>query len=141
MLWFDEIFEVNRGKGPFPWQGKEVQEISVVTAVLISFHMLEKERGLLESLRDFEMLITDGFVMGNIFWTYPGRFQKLYGVGQFPVKAEVTRILEITVVIFFSLPGGMAIMIDMFVIVGTLPEADIVDDQFEIALDGLPDRF
>jgi len=141
MLWFDEIFEVNRCEGPFPWQGKEVQEISVVTAVLISFHMLEKERGLLESLRDFEMLVPDPFIMGNIFWPYPGRFQKLYRVGQFPVKAEVTWILEITVVLFFSLPGGVAIMIDMFVIVGTLPEADVVDDQFEIALDGLPDRF
>jgi len=30
-------------------------------------------------------------------------------------------------------------MINMLVIVGTLPEADIVDDQFEITLDGLSD--
>jgi hypothetical protein len=103
--------------------------------------MLEKERGLLESLSDFEMLITDRFIMGNILWPYPGRFQKLYRVSQLPVKAEVTRILEITVVIFFSLPGGVAIMINMFVIVGTLPEADVVDNQFEITPDGFPDRF
>jgi hypothetical protein len=141
VLWFDEIFKVNRREGPFPGQGKEIQKVSIVTAVLIGFHMLEKERGPLETLRNFEMLVSDRFIMGNILWPYPGRFQKLYRVGQFPVKAEVTRILEITVVLFFSLPGGVAIMIDMFVIVGTLPEADIVDDQFEITLDSFPDRF
>jgi hypothetical protein len=103
--------------------------------------MLEKERGLLKSLGDFEMLVADRFIMGDILWSYPGRFQKLYRVGQFPVKAEVTRILEITVILFLSLPGGVTIMIDMFVIIGTLPEADVVDDQFEIAPDSLPDRF
>jgi hypothetical protein len=102
--------------------------------------MLEKERGLLKSLRDLEMLIADRFVMGNILWPYPGGFQELHRVGQFPVEAEVTRVLEITVVLFFSLPGGVAIMIDVLVIVGTLPEADIVDDQFEIAFDNLTDR-
>ena len=37
------------------------------------------------------------------------------------------------------LPGGMAIVIDMFIIVGALPEADIVDDQFQIALHRLSD--
>jgi hypothetical protein len=128
MLWLDKIFQVDGGEGPFSRQGKQVQKISVVTAVLISSHMLEKERGLLKSLRDFEMLIPDRFIMGNILWPYPGRFQKLCRVSQLPVKAEVTGILEITVVLFFSLPGGMAIMIDMFVIVGTLPEADVVDN-------------
>jgi hypothetical protein len=141
VLWFDEIFEVNRCEGPFPWQGKEIQEVSIVTTVFISFHVLEKERGLLKSLGDFEMLVPDRLIMGNILWPYPGRFQKLYRVRQLPVKTEVTRILEVTVVFFLSFPGGMAIMINMFVIVGTLPEAYVVDDQFEITSDGLPDRF
>jgi hypothetical protein len=104
VLWFDEIFEVNRGEGTFPWQGKKVQEVSIIAAVLISFHMLEEERGPLESLGDFKMLVPDRFIMGNVFRPYPGRFQKFHRDSQFPVKAEVTRILEITVVIFFSLP-------------------------------------
>jgi hypothetical protein len=140
MLRFDEIFEVNRRERPFPGQGEEIKEVSIVTTVLIGPYMLEEKRGPLESLCDFEMLITDVFIMGNIFRPYPWGFQELYRIGQFSVKAEVTRILKITVVLFFSFPGGMAIMINMFVIVGTLPEADIVDDQFEITLDGLSDR-
>ena len=43
--------------------------------------------------------------------------------------------------IFFAAPRGMAVMIDMLVIIRTLPEADIIQDQLQIALHGLSDRF
>jgi hypothetical protein len=141
MFGFDEIFEMEGSESSLSREGEEIQDVSIVTAVLIGPHMLEKEGGPFETLCDFEMLVTDLFIMGDIFRPYPGRFQELYRVGQFAIKAEIAGILEIAVIFFLSLPGGMAIMIDMLVIVGTLPEADVVDDQFEIALEGLSDRF
>ena len=132
MLGLDEIFEVNRGEGPFPRKGKEVQEIPIIAPVFISPDMFEEERGPLKSLSDFEMIITDRFIMRDILWPDPGGFQEFHRVRQFSVEAEVAGILEIAVLILFSLPRGMAIMIDMFEVVGTLPEADVVDDQFQL---------
>ena len=35
--------------------------------------------------------------------------------------------------VFFAKPRGMAVVIDMFVIIRALPEADIIEDQFQIA--------
>ena len=78
MLWLDEIFEMDRGKGPLSRKGEEIQEISVVTPILIGPDMFEKERGPFESLRNFEMVITDLFVMGDVFRPDPGRFEELH---------------------------------------------------------------
>jgi hypothetical protein len=57
------------------------------------------------------------------------------------MKAEVTRILEIAGLTFFSFPGGMAIVVHMLEIVWTLPEADIVNDQFKVTFHCLSDGF
>jgi hypothetical protein len=70
----------------------------------------------------------------------PGGFQELHGVHQFSVEAKVSWILKITIPIFLSLSRGMAIVIDMFIIIGALPEADVIDDQFQIALHCFSDR-
>jgi len=70
--------------------------------------------------------------MGNILCRIQGDFKSSTGSVS-SGKGRGTWILEITVIIFFSLLEA-CIMIDMFVIVGTLPEADVVDDQLRLHL-------
>jgi hypothetical protein len=140
MLGLDEIVQVNRREGPFSGKGEKIQKVSVIMAILISHDMLEEKRGALKALCNFEMIITQFFIMSNILGPDPGGFQQLHRVHQFSIKAEISRILKITVLHLFSLPGGVAVMIDVFIIVGALPEADIINDQFEVALHRLSDR-
>jgi hypothetical protein len=91
--------------------------------------VFQKERGSFKSFCDFKMIVTQILVVRNIFWSDPRGFEKFHRVHQFSVKAEVTWILEIAVLILLSAPRGMAIVVDMFEIIRTLPKADIVDDQ------------
>src|SRR4030042_4543249 len=95
--------------------------------------MFEKKRGAFKTLCDFEMIVAQILIVANIFRPNPGRVQKLHRVHQFSVKAEITRILKVAILILFSFSRGMTVMVDVLIIIGTLPEADIIDDQFEIA--------
>jgi hypothetical protein len=141
MLGLDKIFQMDRGESPLSGKGEEVQEVSVIPAIFIDPDIFKEKRSSLKTLCDFETLIADGFVVLDILRPDPGRLQEFHRVGQFSVKAEISRILKITVLLFLSLPRGMAIVIDVFVIVGALPEADIIDDQFQMTLHRFPDRF
>jgi len=141
MLGLDKIFQMDRGKSPLSGKGEEVQEVSIVPAVFIDPDIFEEKRRPLETLRDFETLVTDGFIVTDILRPDPRGFQQLHRIGQLSVEAKVSRILKITVLLFLSLSGGMAIVVDVLEVVGTLPEADIIDDQFQMTLHRFPDRF
>jgi hypothetical protein len=139
VLRLDEILEMKRGKGPLSRKGKKVEDIPVKTPVFIGLDVFEEKRRPFEALRDFEMVITDIFVMGKVLGPYPWGFEELHRFRQFPIEAEVAGILEITVGFLLTLPRGMAVMVDVLKIIGTLPEADVIDDQLQVTLHRLPD--
>jgi len=116
MLRLDKIFQMDRCESSLSREGEEIQEVSLITPVLISLDMFKKEGGSFKSLRDLEMIITQIFIVGDILRPDPGRFQELYRVRQFSIKAEVTRVLKITVVILLSFAGSMAILRKMLII-------------------------
>jgi hypothetical protein len=103
MLGLDKIFQMDRGERPFSGKGEKVQEVSTIPAVFVDPDIFEKKGSPLKALRDFEALIADRFVVTDIFGPDPGRFQQLHGIDQFSVKAKVSRILKITVLLFLSL--------------------------------------
>ncbi len=129
MFRLDEVLQMDGGKCPLPRKGEKVQEIPLIAPVLIGLHMFYEERGSFKSLRDLKMVVTEALIVTEIFRPDPRGFEKFHRVHQFSVKAEVTWILEIAVLILLSAPRGMAIVVDMFEIIRTLPKADIVDDQ------------
>ncbi len=93
----NEVFQMERGEGPFPWKGEKIEEVSIVTAILIGLDVLKKERGPFESLRDFEMVVAQLFIVTEVFRPDPRRFEKLHRIHQFSVEAEIARILEVAV--------------------------------------------
>ena len=111
-----------------------------MTAILIGLDVLKKERGPFESLRDFEMVVAQLFIVTEVFRPDPRRFEKLHGIHQFSVEAEIARILEVAVLLFFSRPRSVTIVVDVFKIIRTLPEANIVDNELEVASHRLSDR-
>jgi hypothetical protein len=50
------------------------------------------------------MFIAHGFIVADILGPDPGRFQQLHRVHQFSIKAKISRILKITVLLLLSLP-------------------------------------
>ena len=139
VLRLDEIFEMKRRKCAFSRKSEKVEDIAIKAPVFISLDVLQEKGSSLEALRDFEMIIADILVMGKVLGPYPGGFEELHRFRQLPVEAEVAGILEIAVGFLLALPRGMAVMVDVFKVIGTLPEADIVDDQFQVAFHRLPD--
>jgi hypothetical protein len=128
-------------ESPSSREREKIQDISVIAPVFIDPDVFKEKRSSFKSLRDFEMLVSDGLIVMDILGPYPWRFQKLYRVRQFSVKAEISWILEVACLVFFAAPRGMAVVIDMFVVIRTLPQADIIQNQLQIALHGLADRF
>jgi hypothetical protein len=90
-------------EGPLPGKSEEIEKVSLIAPVFVGSHMFEEQRGSFEALDDFEMVIPHIFVRRNIFRSDPWGFQKLDGVRQFSIEAEVTGILEITVFLLFLL--------------------------------------
>jgi hypothetical protein len=121
MFRLDKIFKMNRGKGPLPGKGEKVQKVSIIAAIFIGHDIFKKKGSAFKTLCDFEAIVTYCLIVRGILWSDPGRFQELHRIHQFSVKAEITWILKITILIFFSFPRGMAIMIDVFVIIRALP--------------------
>jgi hypothetical protein len=108
--------------------------------IFIGLHMLKEERSTFKTLCDLEMIVADILIVGSILGPDPRRFKEFHRFHQFSIKAKVTGILEIAIILFLPLPRGMPVVINMFVIIGTLPEADVVDDQLQVAPYCLSDR-
>ncbi len=104
MFRLDEVFEMDRCKGALSRKRKKIEEISVITPALVCLHVFEEKGCALEPLGDFEMVITDILVMGKVLGPDPGRLEEFDGFRQFAVKAEVTRVLEVTVRLLLAFP-------------------------------------
>jgi hypothetical protein len=70
----DKIFHMDRGESPFSGKREKVQNISVIAAVFIDPDVFKEKGGSFKSLRDFEMLVSDGLIVMDIFRPYPWRF-------------------------------------------------------------------